>query len=67
MSVAGVLLAAGEGSRFTVGSHKLTALLRGEPIAAHSLRSVAKAGFNDVLVITGAVDLSQIAAAVSAE
>lgn len=67
MTVAGVLLAAGEGSRFTSGSHKLTARLRGEPVVAHSLRSMAAAGFNQLLLVTGAVDLSEIAAAIAAE
>ena len=53
----GVLLAAGAGSRFVEKSHKLLALLRGQPVVTHSLAAVRSAGLDEVLVITGAVDL----------
>ena len=59
MTVAGVLLAAGAGSRFSGDGHKLTVLLRDEPVIVHSLRSMVAAGFNQVVVVTGAVDVSE--------
>ena len=57
MTIAAVLLAAGAGSRFDGGEHKLLADLRGRPVIAWSLDAVIAAGFNQVFVITGAVDL----------
>jgi molybdenum cofactor cytidylyltransferase len=56
----GVLLAAGGGSRF-VGAgegHKLTATLRGRPVVEWSLEQLLRAGFEDVVVVTGAVELT---------
>ena len=53
-----VLLAAGAGSRFVEKSHKLLAPLRGQPVIAHSLTAARSAGLDDVVVITGAVDLT---------
>jgi CTP:molybdopterin cytidylyltransferase MocA len=67
MTIAGVLLAAGEGVRFKADTHKLTALLRGQPVVARALGSVVDAGFDEVLVVTGAVDLTDIVATVSRE
>ncbi len=64
--IAGVLLAAGEGSRFVASStdpnpgHKLIAPFRGRPLSAWALEAAAGAGFNQLFVITGAVDLSGI-------
>lgn len=62
MTIAAVLLAAGAGSRFkgseSEGSgHKLLADLRGRPVFAWSLDAVIGAMFNEVIVVTGAVDL----------
>jgi CTP:molybdopterin cytidylyltransferase MocA len=51
------LLAAGAGSRFFADSHKLLATLHGQPVWHHALRAVAAAGFDRVVVITGAVEL----------
>lgn len=54
------LLAAGAGSRFLAtadGTHKLTALLRGRPVWEWSLAAVCAAGFDHVIVVTGAADL----------
>lgn len=62
----GVLLAAGAGSRFVEKSHKLLALLRGQPVIAHSLAAVRSAGLDDVVVITGAVDLGALLDGVTA-
>lgn len=54
------LLAAGAGSRFLgdgPGAHKLTALLRGRAVWQWSLDAVLAAGFDHVVVVTGAIDL----------
>ena len=60
-SVAAVLLAAGGGSRFATaeaGPHKLLAPLRGRPLVAVGVgRSVLGAGFDETVVVTGAVEL----------
>lgn len=52
-----VLLAAGAGSRFIGEGHKLLASLRGEPVFARALRGVRAAGFETVVVVTGALSL----------
>ncbi len=57
MSVAGVVLAAGGGSRFSGDTHKLLAQLRGRPVIAWSLEAAVAAGFSEVLLVTGAVDV----------
>ncbi len=68
MTVAGVILAAGAGSRFldgggaTVAAHKLVAPFRGRPLIAWSLLAAQEAGFNQLYVISGAVDVSAIVA-----
>lgn len=60
-----VLLAAGGGTRFRSpaaaeqpGTHKLLAPLRGRPVWEWSLDAVAAAGFDHVVVVTGAVELA---------
>ncbi|RZV45339.1 MAG: DUF501 domain-containing protein [Acidimicrobiales bacterium] len=58
MTVAGVLLAAGDGSRFTGDTHKLLADLGGRPVLAHALRAVVAAGLDELLVVTGAIELA---------
>lgn len=58
MSVAAVVLAAGGGSRFVGASHKLLAEIDGEPVVTRSVLAATEAGFDHVLVVTGAVDLS---------
>ncbi len=67
MTIAGVLLAAGAGSRFDGDGHKLSASLRDEPIIVHSLRSMGAAGFNQLIVVAGAVDVSAWVDQVSSE
>ena len=57
MTTAAVLLAAGGGSRFAGDRHKLLAPLRGRPLYQHALASVMAAGFADVVVVVGAVEL----------
>jgi molybdenum cofactor cytidylyltransferase len=55
--VTGVLLAAGAGSRFTGSTHKLLARIDGVEVWRRAARSVVEAGFDTVVVVTGAVDL----------
>ncbi len=52
------LLAAGAGTRFTGASHKLQATLHGRPLWEWALQRVAGAGFDHVVVVTGALDLA---------
>lgn len=60
MSTAGVVLAAGGGSRFRSGTHKLLAPLRGRPVVSWVLRHAVAAGFDELFVVTGAVDLTDV-------
>lgn len=65
VTVAGVVLAAGAGSRFRdddagAASHKLRADFRGRPVVSWVLDTVLEVGFNQVFVITGAVDLADL-------
>lgn len=57
-SILGVLLAAGEGRRFAGPVHKLLAPLRDTTVVGLSSRTLADAGFDGAIVITGAADLS---------
>ncbi len=57
MSIAGVVLAAGAGSRFEGSGHKLLADFRGQPVVVHAIRAALGAGFNQLYVISGAVEL----------
>lgn len=68
MTVAGVVLAAGAGSRFRADqpdAHKLTTSFRGRPLAAWALAAADGAGFNQLYVVTGAVDISGLSAEVT--
>lgn len=60
MTIAAVLLAAGAGSRFDGSEHKLLAELNGRPVVSWALDAVIEAGFNEVIVVTGAVDLGAL-------
>ncbi len=60
MTVAAVLLAAGAGSRFSGTTHKLLADLDGRPVLCHALDAVLAAGFDEVIVVEGAVELSAL-------
>ena len=60
MTTAGIVLAAGEGSRFTGGTHKLLAPLRGRPVLVWVVEAALAAGLDEVLVVTGAVEVGPI-------
>jgi CTP:molybdopterin cytidylyltransferase MocA len=51
------LLSAGGGTRFEGSQHKLTADLRGKPVWRWALDHVLEAGFDQVIVVTGAAVL----------
>jgi CTP:molybdopterin cytidylyltransferase MocA len=57
MSTAGILLAAGGGSRFEGAEHKLLAAFRGRPLVCWALSAATDAGFDEVAVVVGSVDL----------
>jgi molybdenum cofactor cytidylyltransferase len=56
--VGAIVLAAGGGSRFVGSSHKLLAPLAGRSVIHHVLDAVMASGVSPVIVVTGAVDLS---------
>ena len=60
ITTAAVLLAAGEGSRHIGMQHKLLRLLDGKPLILWAVESACEAGFDQVYVVTGAVDLLDI-------
>jgi CTP:molybdopterin cytidylyltransferase MocA len=65
VSVAGVVLAAGGGTRFSRDrasgpEHKLLALFRGRPLVAWAVGAALGAGLDEVLVVTGAVELDGV-------
>jgi CTP:molybdopterin cytidylyltransferase MocA len=64
MTVAGAILAAGEGSRFAAGElageHKLRASFRGRPVVCWAVGAAASAGFDQLYVVTGAVPLDDL-------
>ena len=63
VSTAGVLLAAGAGTRFAGPQHKLLAELDGESVVSRALGSLLGASLDAVAVVTGAVDVSGVLAA----
>ena len=58
MTTAGVLLAAGGGSRYSGPTHKLLAPFRGETVLYWSARALCDAGLDAVAIVVGATDLS---------
>jgi molybdenum cofactor cytidylyltransferase len=58
--IAGVLLAAGEGSRFEGDAHKLLSDFRGRPLVAWAAEAVVAAGLGGCCIVTGAVDLAAV-------
>lgn len=53
-----MVLAAGGGTRWDGEGHKLLADLGGRPLVAHALEAAAAAGLDELVVVTGAVDLT---------
>ncbi len=60
MKVAGALLAAGVGSRYSGSSHKLLAQLDGEAVVKRAARSMVNSGLTDLLVVTGSASLNAV-------
>jgi len=54
MTIAAILLAAGAGARFDGPVHKLRADLNSRPVLVWALDAVTAAGFDEVIVVTGA-------------
>lgn len=57
MSTAAVILAAGGGSRWDGEGHKLLAVVRGRRVVDWAVGAAAAAGLDDLIVVSGAVDL----------
>lgn len=57
---AAIVLAAGGGSRFTGPTHKLLAPIGDRTVIEVALDAVLAAPFDDVIVVTGAIDLSHV-------
>ena len=58
MTIAAVVLAAGGASRWDGSGHKLLADLRGQPLARWTIAAAAAAGLDELVVVTGSVDLT---------
>lgn len=58
-----MVLAAGGGTRFGGDGHKLVAQFRGRPLVAWSVEAASSAGLGGVVVVSGAVDLGPVLAA----
>lgn len=56
--VAGVVLAAGGGTRFEGRSHKLLSSFRGRPLVCWAVDAALEAGLEAVVVVAGAIDLA---------
>ncbi|MDW3217736.1 MAG: nucleotidyltransferase family protein [Acidimicrobiales bacterium] len=59
-STAAVILAAGAGTRFAGPKHKLLTVVRGKPIVRHAVDNARAAGFDEVIVVGGCVDLVDV-------
>ena len=60
MTIAAILLAAGAGTRFEGDTHKLRAPFRGLTVVQHALGAALEAGFDEVYIVTGAVELRDL-------
>ena len=58
MTTAAVILAAGGGKRWDGEGHKLLVDFKGKPVISWALESANEAGLDDLIVISGAVDIS---------
>lgn len=58
-----MVLAAGGGSRFSGGAHKLVSDFRGRPLVAWAVDAALGAGLAEVVVVQGAVDLGELVSA----
>lgn len=67
MSTAGVLLAAGAGTRFAGPQHKLLAVIDGESVVNRALGSLLGASLDAVAVVTGAMDITEALAGADSE
>ena len=55
-TVAAVILAAGLGERFEGPTHKLLSPFRGKPVLKWVLEAASGAGFDDIYLVSGAID-----------
>ncbi|MEC7811089.1 MAG: nucleotidyltransferase family protein [Actinomycetota bacterium] len=60
MTVAAVVLAAGKGQRWDKPGHKLLAELNGKPVVYWSIRSAADANLDELIVVSGSVDIAHL-------
>ena len=65
MKIAAVVLAAGGGTRWNGHGHKLLVDLGGRPLAAHAIDAAAAAELDELVVVTGAADLSGVVPALA--